>query len=100
MRCDTTSRTGSRQERNSADTVTAGAMSRSAQIIEAIMEPWRTGLVHARDGQIWIRGHNVASLMRTATFTDTIFLLHRGRLPDSHERRILDAILTSSADHG
>jgi citrate synthase len=64
------------------------------------MEPWRTALVHARDGQIWIRGHNVASLMRGATFTDTLFLLHRGRLPDSRERRILDAILTSSADHG
>ena len=64
------------------------------------MEPWRTALVHARDGQIWIRGHNVTSLMRGATFTDTLFLLHRGRLPDARERRILDAILTSSADHG
>jgi citrate synthase len=64
------------------------------------MEPWRTALVHARDGQIWIRGHNVASLMRGATFTDTLFLLHRGRLPDLRERHILDAILTSSADHG
>jgi citrate synthase len=64
------------------------------------MEPWRTALVHARDGEIWIRGHNVTSLMRGATFTDTLFLLHRGRLPDPRERRILDAILTSSADHG
>jgi citrate synthase len=64
------------------------------------MDAWRTALVHARDGQIWVRGHNVASLMRTATFTDTIFLLHRGCLPDSRERRLLDAILTSSADHG
>ena len=64
------------------------------------MEPWRTALVQSRDGEIWIHGRNVASLMRTATFTDTIFLLHRGRLPDDRERRILDAILTSSSDHG
>jgi citrate synthase len=64
------------------------------------MDPWRTALVHARDGRIWIRGHDVASLMQSATFTDTIFLLHRGRLPDTRERRILDAILTASADHG
>ena len=64
------------------------------------MEPWRTALVQSRDGEIWIRGRSVTSLMRTATFTDTIFLLHRGRLPDARERRILDAILTSSADHG
>src|SRR5688572_24068997 len=68
--------------------------------MNAIMEPWRTALVNTRDGEIWIRGHNVASLMRSATFTDTIFLLHRGCLPDARERRILDAILTSSADHG
>ena len=64
------------------------------------MEPWRTALVHSRDGEIWICGRNVTSLMRTATFTDTIFLLHRGRLPDLRERRLLDAILTSSSDHG
>jgi len=64
------------------------------------MESWRTALVDSRDGEIWIRGRNVASLMRTATFTDTIFLLHRGRLPDARERRLLDAILTSSSDHG
>jgi citrate synthase len=38
--------------------------------------------------------------MRQVTFTDTIFLLHRGCLPDTRERRLLDAILTSSADHG
>ena len=64
------------------------------------MEPWRTALVDSRDGEIRIRGRNVAKLMRTATFTDTIFLLHRGRLPDARERRLLDAVLTSSSDHG
>jgi citrate synthase len=64
------------------------------------MEPWRTGIVQARDGEIWIRGRNMTSLMRTATFTDTVFLLHRGRLPDARERRVLDAILIACADHG
>ena len=64
------------------------------------MEPWRTALVDSRDGEIWIRGRNITSLMRTATFTDTVFLLHRGRLPDARERRLLDAILLSSSDHG
>lgn len=65
-----------------------------------MLTPWRTGIVRAHDGEIWIRGRNVTSLMRTATFTDTIFLLHRGDLPTERERRILDAILTSVADHG
>lgn len=42
----------------------------------------------------------MTSLMREATFTDTVFLLHRGRLPSDAERRVIDAILIASADHG
>ncbi len=64
------------------------------------MDPWRTGIVDARDGRIRIRGYEVPALMTGRTFTDTIFLLHRGRLPNDHERALLDAILTGVADHG
>jgi citrate synthase len=64
------------------------------------MEPWRTAIVDARDGQIRIRGYDVPSLMTERTFTDTIFLLHQGRLPSPAERSLLDAILTGVADHG
>src|SRR4051812_16779531 len=38
--------------------------------------------------------------MQRATFADTVFLLHRERLPNPHESRLLDAILISVADHG
>ncbi|MEO8483025.1 MAG: citryl-CoA lyase [Acidobacteriota bacterium] len=64
------------------------------------MEPWRTGIVDADQEHIRIRGYDVTALMTRVTFTDTIFLLHRGRLPDSNERALLDAILTGVADHG
>ena len=64
------------------------------------MEPWRTSIVDSRDGQIRIRGYEVPSLMTGRTFTDTIFLLHQGRLPSDTERALLDAILTGVADHG
>ena len=64
------------------------------------MEPWRTAIVDSRDGHIRIRGYDVPSLMTGRTFTDTIFLLHQGRLPDDTERALLDAILTGVADHG
>jgi citrate synthase len=64
------------------------------------MEPWRTAIVDARDGQIRMRGYDVPALMRAKTFTDTIFLLHRSRLPTGEERALLDAILTGVADHG
>jgi citrate synthase len=42
----------------------------------------------------------VTTLMKDATFADIVFLLHRGRLPSEAERRVIDAILISSADHG
>jgi citrate synthase len=64
------------------------------------MEPWRTAIVEASDGTIRMRGHDVTSLMAERTFTDTIFLLHRSRLPTDQERRMFDAILSSVADHG
>jgi citrate synthase len=64
------------------------------------MEPWRTAIAHADEGHIWIRGYDVTALMTKATFTDTIFLLHQGRLPKAAERALLDAILVGVADHG
>src|SRR6266545_7568353 len=65
-----------------------------------MIQPWRTATVHSRDGQISIRGRDITTLMQQATFTDTIFLLHQSRLPYARERRLLDAVLTSVADHG
>ena len=64
------------------------------------MEPWRTAIVEASDGRIRIRGTDVTSLMAERTFTDTIFLLHRSRLPSPPERAMIDAILCACADHG
>jgi citrate synthase len=64
------------------------------------MEPWRTGIVESGDGTIRMRGYDVTSLMTGRTFTDTIYLLHQGRLPTTPERTMLDAILIGVADHG
>lgn len=64
------------------------------------MDNWRTAIATSDDTHIWIHGYNVTDLMTRADFTDTIFLLHRGRLPNHAEKQILDAILTAVADHG
>jgi citrate synthase len=64
------------------------------------MEQWRTAIVRSEETAIWIHGHDVTALMRQASFADTVFLLHRGRLPDDRERKLIDAILTAVADHG
>ena len=64
------------------------------------MDTWRTAIVDAGPDHIRVRGHDVLDLMRQATFTDHIFLLHHDRLPSPGERRMLDAILIGVADHG
>jgi citrate synthase len=64
------------------------------------MEPWKTAIATSDQTHIWIRGYDVTALMTRAGFTDTIFLLHQGRLPSAVERRLLDAILVAVADHG
>src|SRR2546430_2464404 len=64
------------------------------------MEPWRTAISHSDDAHGWIRGHDIGSLMTGATFADVVFLLHTGRLPGPAQRRVMDAILISIADHG
>jgi len=64
------------------------------------METWRTAIVDAGPDHIRVRGHDVPGLMRAATFTDLIFLLHHERTPTAAERRLVDAILIGSADHG
>jgi citrate synthase len=64
------------------------------------MESWRTAIATSDETHIWIRGYDVTALMTRAGFTETIFLLHQGRLPNPGERRLLDAILVAVADHG
>ena len=64
------------------------------------MQPWRTAIVNKDETHIWIRGYDITQLLRHAGFVDTIFLLHRGELPSASDRRLLDALLVASADHG
>src|SRR6266446_1265465 len=64
------------------------------------MDSWRTAIARSDETGIWIRGYEITALMTRAGFTDTIFLLHQGRLPDAGERLLLDAILVAVADHG
>jgi citrate synthase len=66
----------------------------------AIMNNWRTAIVTSDETSIRIRGYDITELMEQASFADTIFLLHQGRLPNTHERKLLNAILVSVADHG
>ena len=63
------------------------------------MEKWRTAIAHSDSTGIWIRGYHVSALMR-GSITDTLLLLHRGRLPTVGERELLDAIRVGVSDPG
>lgn len=65
-----------------------------------LQQPWRTAIVQTDETPIRIRGYDLTQLMQRASCVDNVFLLHRGRLPNAPERRLLDAVLTASADHG
>ncbi len=71
----------------------------SSKPVEPI-EPWRTAITYCDDESVWYQGQDVTALMQSSTFADTVFLLHKGRLPVPGERRLIDAILIAVADHG
>ncbi len=42
----------------------------------------------------------VTDLMRTHSFTEVVFLLYKGALPDENERKFLDVLLVAGSEHG
>lgn len=64
------------------------------------METWQSAITDTGTGHIRVRGYDVVDLMRGRSFADLLFLLHQSRLPSAGERRLVDAMLIASADHG
>lgn len=64
------------------------------------MEAWKTGITNAQANDIRVGGYDITELMTRASYTETVFLLHTGRLPNDAERRLLNAVLVAVADHG
>lgn len=50
--------------------------------------------------KINIRGYPLQNIIRTLTFTETVYLTIRGELPDKDELRVMDAVLCGIIDHG
>ncbi|MBA2519589.1 MAG: citryl-CoA lyase, partial [Chloroflexia bacterium] len=64
------------------------------------MERWQSAVTDIGPGHIRVRGYDIIDLMPRCGFADLLFLLHRSRLPSAGERRLVEAILIASADHG
>jgi len=61
---------------------------------------WKTAITDVKPNEIRVRGYAIDELMGRVDFAGVVFLLFQGRLPDEGERKLIDAILVSSIDHG
>ncbi len=61
---------------------------------------WQTAISEIAANSICVRGYDVAELMDHTSFSDAIFLVLKGELPDSRQAEMFRAILVSSVDHG
>jgi citrate synthase len=61
---------------------------------------WRTSIAEVTPDEVIIRGNRLSDLVGNLTYTEMAFLVVRGSLPTAGERRMLDAVLVSLADHG
>lgn len=61
---------------------------------------WKTSISKIEPNHIVTRGYRQEDLIGTVPFTHVFFLLIRGRMPDKKESAMIDALITSSIDHG
>lgn len=62
--------------------------------------PWKTAITKVEPNHLVTRGYRQEDLIGNVPFARVVFLLLKGRMPGEREGRMMDAILTSSIDHG
>ncbi len=60
----------------------------------------RTAISNIAPGEVRVRGYDIVELMGRKSFAEVVYLVLKGKLPSEAESRMMDAILTSSVDHG
>jgi citrate synthase len=64
------------------------------------VDTWRSAITDADGTRILVRGHDLVDMMEHGSYAEVVALLLGGRKPDEGERRLIDAMLVASADHG
>jgi citrate synthase len=67
---------------------------------EEMRDWWRTDIIEMKPGVIRFRGYAIEDLIGRVGFTQMIWLLLRGELPDPAQAMLLDNALMSGVDHG
>lgn len=62
-------------------------------------DTWFTAITDAQPNYVLVRGYPVQELMGRVSFTDAIYLVLMGELPNERQRRLVDAILVCAVDH-
>lgn len=61
---------------------------------------FRTNISKTEDGKHFIRGYDLIELMKNNSFSEVIFLLLRGSLPEAREKELLETILIAAVENG
>ncbi len=60
---------------------------------------WRTAISFHKGHEAYVRGYKLEDLIGNLTFSEAIYLVLKGELPDEREARMMDAILVSVVEH-
>ncbi len=61
---------------------------------------WRTSIIDMKPGQITLQGHPIENLIGNVSFTQMIWMMLRGSLPDIRQAVLLESALVAGVDHG
>lgn len=61
---------------------------------------WPTAITQVEPDKVLVRGYRLDELMGRVSFSDAIYVLLTGELPDRTVGRLMDALFISSIDHG
>ncbi len=61
---------------------------------------WKTAITKIQDDKEYIRGYALSDLMTQKSFTEVVFLVLKGELPNKQETAMLNALLVAVIDHG
>lgn len=61
---------------------------------------WTTQITKVKSNDIRLRGYRIDDLMGEISFSEAIYLVLMGELPDEPTKQLIQAILVSSVDHG
>lgn len=68
------------------------------------MSRWETGIAQVvsneEEEEIIVRGQRLSDLIGKVSFSEMMFLMLQGRLPNRAQARVLDALLVASMEHG